>query len=326
MHNLQQIFRIVRNFLFGALNKEFLIFLFFLALSGIFWLMMTLNETYEADYPVVVRITGMPKNVVMTSDDVDTVRFTVRDKGYMLFAYSYSKDLKPLVFSFNTYANRQTGHGVVPQADIQKAIRQQLYGSTRLVAVKSGAFDFYFNYGEKKTVKVQLQGNIVPARNYYLAHAQLSPEHVTVYAAQAKLDSIKNVLTEYLNIVDFEDTVTRTVRLKTIPGVKIVPQVIHLTLYPDILTEASMEVPITTINKPEGLIIRTFPQRVKVNFSVGASVFRMVKPSDFLVVVDYHEVAAHPSDKCNIYLKAKPRIVSGARLEINRVDYLIEQQ
>ena len=39
----------VRNFLFSRTNGEFLIFLFFLILSGIFWLLMTLNETYEKE-------------------------------------------------------------------------------------------------------------------------------------------------------------------------------------------------------------------------------------------------------------------------------------
>ena len=37
----------IRDFLFSKTNREFLIFLLFLLLSGIFWLMMTFNETYE---------------------------------------------------------------------------------------------------------------------------------------------------------------------------------------------------------------------------------------------------------------------------------------
>ena len=43
----RRLFVIVRNFLFSRANREFLIFLFFLALSGIFWLLTTLNETVE---------------------------------------------------------------------------------------------------------------------------------------------------------------------------------------------------------------------------------------------------------------------------------------
>jgi hypothetical protein len=41
---LRNIFQIISNFLFSRANREFLIFMFFLALSGIFWLLMTLNQ------------------------------------------------------------------------------------------------------------------------------------------------------------------------------------------------------------------------------------------------------------------------------------------
>ena len=79
-----RIYRGVRNFLFSQMNKQFLIFLFFLILSGMFWLMMTLNETYEKEICVPVRLGGQPKNVVVTTEMVDTVKVMVRDKGYTL--------------------------------------------------------------------------------------------------------------------------------------------------------------------------------------------------------------------------------------------------
>ena len=59
-NRLTQILRVVRNFLFSSVNKEFLIFLFFLFLSSVFWLMMTLNETYEKEISVPVRLVGVP--------------------------------------------------------------------------------------------------------------------------------------------------------------------------------------------------------------------------------------------------------------------------
>src|SRR3712207_6001934 len=79
---LAHIYRIIRNFLFSWLNREFLIFLFFLALSGLFWLLMTLNETYEAEISVPVRIVNVPRNIVLTTEVDDTFRVTVRDKGF----------------------------------------------------------------------------------------------------------------------------------------------------------------------------------------------------------------------------------------------------
>ncbi len=76
-----------RSFLSIIINKEFLIFLFFLVLSGGFWLIMTLNETYEREFSIPLRMADVPRNVVITSEPDSVVRFTVRDKGYMIAAY-----------------------------------------------------------------------------------------------------------------------------------------------------------------------------------------------------------------------------------------------
>lgn len=307
------------------LNKELLIFLFFLVLSCFFWLMMTLNETFERELQVPVRLVGAPKNVVITTGLSDSVKVTVRDKGFALLTYSTSHKLHSVSVNFNTYANKMAGNGTVPLSDLQKLVRQQLLPSSAITSIKADQLEFFFNYGRKKRVKVELVGNILPANNYYLAHTEFSPNTVTIYANNKLLDSIRTVPTEFVNIVNFDEVKVCHVRLKAMKGVKIVPSVIKLTLYPDILTEASMEVPITTINTPDGLVVRTFPQRVKVNYTVGASQYRSVRPEEFKVVVDYNEVANNPSDKCNIYLVNKPLNVKNAKLEINEVDYLIEQ-
>ena len=79
MSQMSRVLITVRNFLFSNRNREFLIFLFFLALSGIFWLLMTLNETYEKEIVVPIRITNIPTDVMLTSEETDTVRVTIRD-------------------------------------------------------------------------------------------------------------------------------------------------------------------------------------------------------------------------------------------------------
>ena len=70
------------------MSKEILIFIFFLILSGIFWFILTLNETYEREIKVTMQIKGIPKNVVLTSNEIDTLRVVVRDKGWMLISYT----------------------------------------------------------------------------------------------------------------------------------------------------------------------------------------------------------------------------------------------
>lgn len=324
--NPKNIYRAIRNFLFSQLNKEFLFFLFFLFLSSIFWLMMTLNETYEQEICVPVKLTNVPKNVIITTEIEDTIKATVRDKGYTLAGYLYGDRINPVTINFNTYANKNTGYGMVPQVDILKFLTQRLRASSKISAVKPDRLDFYFSYGTAKVVPVKLEGSIIPDQSYYLARTHISPENVTVYANNKLLDSLKYVLTEAVDIKNFNDTVQCEVKMAHKRGIKVIPDKITLTLYPDILTEEVIEVPIRTINTPEGKVLRTFPSRVKIRFTVGASMFRKVKAEHFLVVVDYNDIAAHPSDKCRLQLRNMPQAVRNARLEIQNIDYIIEQQ
>ena len=316
----------VRNFLFSSANREFLTFFFFLVLSTIFWLMTALNETYEREIGVPAYLVNIPKNVVVTSDMEDTVRVTVRDKGFALLAYTYGEGIRPINVNFQSAITRQSGYGVVSSQELMKMINQRFSGSSKIVQVKPDRLDFHYNYGQSRQVSVEMAGHVVPGKSFYLARTRFWPEKVTVYGSKQALDSLRFVKTVPINITNFNDTVLRTVALETIKGVKIVPNTVRIGLYPDILTEENIEVPITAINMPEGKVLRTFPQRVTVNFIVGASMFRSISPEQFAVVVDYNEIIDHPSDKCSIHLRETPQGVRNARLKMTQVDYLIEEQ
>ena len=326
MHSIKSILKAVRNFLFSGLNKEFLIFLFFLALSGGFWLMMSLNETMEREFAIPVLLVGTPRNAVITGNLPDTVKVTVRDKGFTLATYAYGRKFRPLTFKFASYADDDTGAGIIPQADVQKQVVAQLYGSSKLLAVKPGKFDFYFTYGASKKVPVVFKGRITTSRRYYLAHTEFMPAMVTVYANKRQLDQLESVEIVPFNKRNLQDTIQQDVAIKQIRGVKIVPNRVRLSVYPDILTEESVEVPVTAVNMPDNMVLRTFPSRVAVKFTVGASLFRTITPEQFKVVVDYNELAKNPSDKCTLQLRSVPRSVSKAHLDNETVDYLLEQQ
>lgn len=315
-----------RNFLLGNSNKQFLVFLFFLLLSGAFWLFNALNDTYEVEVSVPVHLVKVPRNVVITADPTDTVKVTVRDSGFALLPYLYGHRFGTLTIDFSIYANRETETGYMPLADMQKQLLARMMSSSKLTAIKPTALGFSFNYGLSKSVPVRVAGTIRPAKSYSLSMVKFSPDRITIYASKRLLDSISYISTEALNITNFSDTVSRTITLKKIHGVKCVPAKVHMTLYPDILTEESFDIPIKAINMPQGKVLRTFPSHMKVHFVVGAKLFRSVRPEQFSVTVDYNELMAHPSDKCTPTVSAYPHNVSSVKIENTQVDYLIEQQ
>lgn len=325
MNNRDDISKVIRDFLFSTKSREFLIFLFFLALSGVFWLLMTLNETYEREFEVAVRIIDAPKNVVLTSDETDTVKVTLTDKGMVLLGYAYGDGLKPLTFDFNSHVTEK-GLGSITSAEIQKLMVAQVKATTKVGTIKPDKLDFYFNYGLRKKVPVRWTGKVTPEHLYFVSRIEYSPDSITVYASEEKLDSIHTIYTEPINVTDFRDTLSVKCNLSKSVGVKTVPDNVTITFYTDVLTEESIDdVPIEGINVPEGKTIRTFPSRVSVKFVTGVSQFKGLSAKDFRVVVDYNDIMKHPSDKCILSLKKVPRGISRASLSIKQVDYLIEE-
>ena len=201
-----RIFSIVRNFLSSIVNKEFLIFLFFLIVSGLFWLVITMTETYEREFSVPLRLVNVPKDVVVTSEVDDTIKVAVRDKGYILLAYKYNLTSKPISIDYRHHAQKDE-KGTVSTSELQKLIYQQMYKPSRIIGMKPDRLVFYFTRGKSKTVPLRLNGKIVTGQSHYVSKIVFSPERVDVYARKSLLDSIHYAFTENMIISNLTDTV-----------------------------------------------------------------------------------------------------------------------
>ena len=79
-HRYLQIAGKVKDFLLSENSREFFIFLFFFVVAGGFWLLQTLNNDYETEFTIPVKLKGVPDNVVITSEPVSEIRVKVRTR------------------------------------------------------------------------------------------------------------------------------------------------------------------------------------------------------------------------------------------------------
>ncbi len=305
-------------------RRGLLTFLIFLVLSGLFWLSTSLNGYYDYEVELPVELCDVPTHLVLTSEEVPVVRVTVHDKGFVLLQYLRRSKITAVQVPFATYST-QANRLVVSSAELHKLIAKKLVNSTSIVSVKPEKIDMTYIEGFAKRVPVQLIGNLTPAKDYYLEHTELSPSQVTVYASRSDIDAISAVDTELCEMTDFCDTVRSTVRLVAPENTKVVPATVEVTLFPDVLTEQEVTVPITATALPDGIILRTFPSEVVVHYTVGAAMFRTIDVAAFKVEVDYDELLPE-AEKCCIALTELPPGVKTATLDINEVDYLLENR
>lgn len=322
----KKIYRIISNFLFSNVNREFLTFLVFLVISGVFWLMIMLNDTYEKEFKIPIQLSNVPNNVVV-GDGVDTIRVTLRDKGLFLAAIMLDDEMdeNTVYFDFDRYA--RDGKGVIPVQDVVKVLRQEFISlQGKVIQVKPDRIEFFYNQGAKRKLPVKFVGTIEPRAGYYVSHTVISPDSILVYASDAAFDTLMYVETQRLQCTDFTEPQELTAALRKIRGAKLQAEKVKVKLITDMLTDGTLEVPVTGINMPDGMLLRTFPAKVKVNFKTGMRRFRNLKPSDFYVVVDYNDIMKNPSDKCRILLQNAPEDVLDVRLEVNTIDYLLEKE
>jgi len=254
------------------------------------------------------------------------VTVTVRDKGWLILAYLYGKEQGTLHVNFKSY-DKGNGKGVVSPNETKRLIEQQLETSTKIITVKPERLQFSYNNGEYKRVPVRWAGRIIPDQMYFISQVLYKPDSVDIYASKEKLDSINTIYTEALNYVNFRDSLIINCMLSHLNDVKVVPERVKIAFYTDVLTEETMDnIPIRCINLPKGMLLRTFPAKVKVHFVAGINRIRALHPEDFIVEADYNDIIEEHSEKCKLYLRNVPENISRARLDVKEVDYLIEKE
>lgn len=305
-------------------NKQFLIFLFFLALSSVFWIFQTLNETYEEDFQVPLELRNVPSNVVITTDLPENLHILLRDKGSQLLAYRYTRQFKPVVVDYNTYSN-PSGHVSILGNELQRQIAAQLLPGTQMLGLKPDTLDFYYNFGQFKRVPIRPLGEVRAGRLYSLAKTVYSEDSVTVYASREQLDTITAAYLQPFNLRNLTDTTHVKSNFVKVKGAKFVPTQIGVTFCIDRLVEKTIQVPVQQVNFPASKQLRTFPATVKVTFQVGMGLYRKITSENFVLVVNYEDLLKNKSTYCHLSLKTIPEGVSHVRISPQDVEYVIEE-
>lgn len=325
-YQAQRIAATIKAFLFSKRSREFLIFLLFFFVSAVFWLIQTLNETYETTLNVPLKLDKVPSNIVITEELPPNLRVTLRDKGAVLLKYIYGQNFAPVTVNYADYStDGTTGRVRIPQANVQNELLPQLLTSTRITALQPDTLEFCYNRGLKKKVPVRLAGYVSTVPQCYLAGMHCDPDSATVYAPAEVLDTMQAAYTCTVHIENLSANCDVSVALRRNSGTKFVPAEVAFHLDVDVYTEKTVEVPIVGVNFPASKDLRTFPSRAKVTFRIGSERFKSITADDFVLAITYEELLENKSAKFPLRLRSLPPGVSQVRIEPREVDYLIEQ-
>lgn len=314
----------VRDFLLTEKCREFLIFLFFVAISFGFWMLQTLDGTFETEFSIPLRLKDVPKDVIITSDLQDEVKVKVEDRGTVLLNYMLGRSFLPISINFSDYEN-SSSRVVLPYEDLRKRVSSQLNSTTKLLSVYPDSVGFVYSQGQYKKVPVSVSGKITPGIQYYISGIKLSPDSVIVYAPAEVLKTVQTAYTMPLDCENLTESVSLRTSLKRIDGAKYDPSFCDVSVSVDMYSEKTVEVPVVGIGFPANKTLRTFPSKVKVTFKVGLSGYSSVNADDFFIGVKYSDLLKTSKDNIDLVVTTTNPNVSNIRVVPSSVDYLIEE-
>ena len=317
----------LKIFLLSRKSRELLVFAFFVCVSAGFWLIQTLNDTYNMEVQIPIALSNVPSDVIVTDELPSPVRVTLRDKGMSLFRYYRSAVKELLQVDFKNYIkNDGVGYGVVSRSELQKLLTGRLLSSSQIVAIHPDTIDYYYSRGVKKRVPVVLDGQVEANPLYYISDVHCVPESVTVWAPAALMDSLVAAHVDVSLITGLTHNDQRMLQLADTKGIKFEPAQVQVSSQVDMYTEKSVNVPITGLNFPGDKALITFPATAEITFRVGTKLYKKITADDFVVAVTYEELLQNPgSSSFKLHVRSVPDGVSQVRISPETVDYLIEQ-
>lgn len=267
-------------------GNNLLPFLFFLFVSCCLWLLQVMNEQFETDIPVSVRVENIPRGIKFEEGDLAEFRVLVRDEGIVLMQYELGE--KPeLVVDYSELRDAD-GHLSIPTAVFKNKVAAMLEPTTEIVQFLSEtvSFDIMKN---AKDVPVRLNLDVQVPAKFSLDYVDYEPKTVTVAAIADVLNEIDSIDTELLSGIVLDENKSVSVALVAGKNVKIDPQTVTVNFSVSQKLERDVLVPLNLVGFPENAFVLGLPDFVDVSYRVAKAHIDNVKPSDFVVELNYYD-------------------------------------
>lgn len=137
-------------------GREVGLFLLFLAISYIFWLLLTLNNESQDDIDVPIAIVNVPDSVTFITDVPPVIKASVRDKGSILMRYRFNNS-KVMKIDWAEYVGRTDDNRfLMGRQDLGARLRDYFGSSSQIVTVAPDSLKLIYTTSPGRKVAVHV--------------------------------------------------------------------------------------------------------------------------------------------------------------------------
>ena len=271
-----------------------------LVLACLIWLVSNLSQVYSGTVSVPVVAKCNLDGFQNQSSNTVMVSARCRTQGFRLVRELSRREKKTILVEFDPADMRRTGSEAFSIiGGTKNSYVNQFFGDgTTVEAFITDTLRFIFPRENHKKVPVEVPMT-VHTRSQYMQSGpfRTSPDSVTVYGEDSRLEGIEKVTTPRLSLNDVHESRHGVLRLNGIPGVRFSVEEVSYELPVTRYVELRSTVPVEVWNAPAGHQLQVFPATAEVVLLCSFPLAKDPLP-EFKIYLDYKDFAASITGRC----------------------------
>lgn len=300
-------------------GQNVLLYLLFVAVAFVFWVFLSLDTEVQRDFEVPVELQDVPDSVTVIGQVPQALGVSVKGKDSQLLRFLWGK-MSPVKLKWQE--NIEGDALVLNRQKLDSKMREYFGNGVQIVSCRPDSLRLPFTSQPGVRVKLMIQADIHPNLQYILSGPIVADvDSVTLYSVTDIPHSLRMVSTEPIVKSNLKDTMRYEVKVKPIAGVRIIPDVVTVTVPIEPLIMRKRSVGIVVDNLPEETNLITFPSKVEISYLVPMSAYN----DDYSVKAYVDFKAAKPTrKKLAVSLSTIPAVYHNVSFSPDSVEYIIE--
>lgn len=309
-----------KNRIHSKQGKNIVLFMSCLLISYIFWILLNLNNEVQQEFTVPIELVNKPDSITLIDELPSNIHITIKDKGSNLIKHQWGRTSN-LKLKFNDHITSEDKF-FLTKSEIETKMRSRFGSNAQIVSLSPDSLKSTFTSKPGKKIKIEINGKASANYQYVIGDIIASIDSADVYSLNKIPQSLK-VETNHFSWEELKDSITFTAKLKSIPGYKIIPDEIDITIPVEPLISKKKKIIISNINTPNGYNLITFPSTSEIDFLVPMSKYSE-KDTIVKVIADFKQ--SHNTDKLPLNIINAPSYWQNISIKPDSVEFIIEQR
>lgn len=269
------------------MKKNLYVIFLSIAFSVILWISISLSNDYVATLQLPLKFINLPEGYLTSSPSSQFINVKLRGKGWNI--------LTAMIISKNDYyvnAGNEIKKNQKLNLRLYAAENSWLTGKLQILEIDPDTVSFSFEKISYAKLKIVPHLQLEFKTGYGLAaDVIVEPDSITISGPMQKVNSLTDIPTEMLKIIDLSDRLSQTVSLKSISGVTFEEQSATVILNVQRIVEHEFEdINIKVLDIPVDRGIVLLPNKINVSLRGGIDVLGKMSSDGINASVHYRDL------------------------------------